>query len=154
MWVSRFMLSRQITPALDFFANSGWWKRLNWVQGSCPIPCQSAMRAAPTMEAVTPSMAMMRLLSFNACTIVLKRNVSGYRTSEINLKFYMYSIVLFNLQQQWTCYEHKHQPDKKVAVFLFSEAKVITEDWIEESVHHTMGGFCCICSNYEEQKYL
>ena len=35
------------------------------VQGSFPMDCQSAMRAAPTTEAKTPRMAMTRVLSLS-----------------------------------------------------------------------------------------
>ena len=44
---------------------SGSWKGLNLVQGSFPMDCQSAMRAAPATEAKTPRMAMTRVLSLS-----------------------------------------------------------------------------------------
>ena len=48
-------------------ASSGWWYRLDSVQGSCGIDCQSAMSIRPITEEIIPKIVIMRLFSLIAC---------------------------------------------------------------------------------------
>ena len=43
-----------------------------------------------------------------------------------------------------------HHAQKEVACLSLCEAKVVTEDGIEEGVHHTIAGVHHVASGYEE----
>ena len=63
-------------------------------------------------------------------------------------------LKISNLQQQWTCYDYKHQPHEVVADLSLSETEITTKNGVEESAQHTKARFCCICCNCKEQEYL
>ena len=52
-------------------ASSGWWKRLNSVQGSYGIDCQSAISIRPIVDKIIPKIVIMRLFSLIVCKIGL-----------------------------------------------------------------------------------
>lgn len=49
---------------------------------------------------------------------------------------------------------NRHHTQKEVACFSLCEAKVVTEDGVEESVHHTIAGVHHVASSYEEKQNL
>ena len=55
-------------------ASSGWWKRLNSVQRSYGIDCQSAISVRPIADKIVPKIVIKRLFSLMVCKIGLWKN--------------------------------------------------------------------------------